>query len=372
MHADHARRLLTCLVVLVAPALCPAAQAKEKVILDTDMGELNDDAYALFMLANSPQVELLGVTVVPGNTWIEEGLAYSLRHLEMIGRTDVPVVRGIAEPIMGLRHLRLDAEEKLFGKVMYLGAYARPKPQSMLRLAQAPYGGYARTQPQPGDAVDFLVAQLKRHPHQVTILAIGPATNIALAVRKHPEIVPLVKRVIYMGGAFDVPGNTSPAAEFNWWFDPEAARIALRTPFAEQIVVPLDICEKVFYTRAEYERIAAAPETPIVKMFRDLQGPEFAKQPDRTSFAWDSLAAAILIRPELAVKMEERYVDVDAIFGPDYGRSLSYRASERADLTRPGDFPQGTRKARILFDIHRKGFWDLFVELMTRQSPARQ
>jgi inosine-uridine nucleoside N-ribohydrolase len=354
--------LLTCVFVLLPSA---SSLGKEKVILDTDMGELNDDAYALFMLAKSENVELLGVTVCAGNMWMEESLAYSLRHLEMIGRSDVPVVRGIAEPIMGLRGTRMDAEEKLFGKVLYLGAYGRPRPHSPLKLAQAPYGGYARTRPARGDAVDFIVKQVKRHPHEVTVLEIGPATNLAVAVRKHPEIVPLVKRVIYMGGAFDVPGNTSPAAEFNWWFDPEAARIVLRTPFREQIVVPLDICEKVFYTRAVYERIASAPETPIVKMFKDLQGPEFAKQPRKTTFVWDSLAAAILIQPEVATKIEEFYADVDATYGPNYGKSFGYRASERREIGRPADFPDGTQKVKVLMDINRKAFWNLFVTLMT-------
>ena len=309
----RAARAALGLLVLAAAGPAPwaaptkEAPAKEKVILDTDMGELNDDAYALFMLANSSKIELVGVTVCPGNTWLEEGLAHALRHLERLRRPDVPVVPGISEPILGVRQTRLDAEEKLFGKVMYLGAYARPRPESRFKLAQPPYGGYSQLRPSKGDAVDFLVRQVKRHPGQITILAIGPATNVAMAVRKHPEIVPLVKRVIYMGGAFDVPGNTSPAAEFNWWFDPEAARIALRAPFREQIVVPLDICEKVFYTRAIYQRIASAPSTPIVQMFKDLQGPEFARDPKRTSFAWDSLAAAILIEPALAAKMEARW-----------------------------------------------------------------
>ena len=80
-----------------------------------------------------------------------------------------------------------------------------------------------------------------------------------------------------MGGAIDVPGNTSPAAEFNWWFDPESMRITVRAPFREQIVVPIDIAERVFYTKAEYDRIAAAPETPITKLFRQLHGPRFER-----------------------------------------------------------------------------------------------
>lgn len=337
------------------------------VILDTDMGNLNDDAYALFMLAKSKKVGLLGVTTCAGNMWPEEALANSLRHVERLGRPEIPVVRGIAEPLMGLRQTRIDAEEKLFGKVEYLGCYGRPRPASMTKLAEPPHGGYAKLRPAGGDAVDFIVRQVKKHPGEVTLLMIGPATNLAVAVRKHPEIVPLVKRVIYMGGAFDVPGNISPAAEFNWWFDPEAARIALRTSFREQIVVPLDICEKVFYTRAVYERIAAGPKTPVTDMFRELQGPEFAKNPNKRTFAWDSLAAAILIEPKLATKLDEMYVDVDATYGPNYGKSFGYRANERRDLRRPGDFPDGTQKVKVLMDIDRRAFWDLFVGLMTSE-----
>jgi inosine-uridine nucleoside N-ribohydrolase len=345
-----------------------AGVAKEKVILDSDMGELNDDAYVLFMLANAPNIDLLGVTIAAGNVWQEEGIAYALRHLEMIGRSEVPVVRGMAEPLMGLRASRLDAEEKLFGRSEYLGAYGRPRPASPWQLAAMPYGGYARIKPHGGDAVDFLVHQIKQSPGEVTLLMIGPTTNLAIAVRKNPEIVPLVKRVVYMGGAFDVPGNTSPAAEFNWWFDPEAARITLRTPFKQQIVVPLDICEKVFYTRAVYQRIAAAPETPIVRMFKDLQGAGFAQNPQQTSFAWDSLVAAIVIDPSLAKKIVEVYADVDVAYGPNYGRSLGYRAAPRRDLNRAGDFPEGTQKVQVLKDVDRERFWDLFVHLMTASN----
>jgi inosine-uridine nucleoside N-ribohydrolase len=355
------------LVCALAPA--PSSGAAENVILDTDMGELNDDAYALFMLAQSDRTELLGVTVCQGNTWIEEGLAYALGHLERLGRPEVPVLRGAEEPLLGLRGDRLDAEEKLFGKVVYQGAYARPRPASYLALARPPHDGYPKLRPRPGHAVDFIVDEVKRHPGEVTLLAIGPMTNLALAVRKNPEIVPLVRRVVYMAGAFDVPGNTSPAAEFNCWFDPEAARIVFRAPFREQVLVPLDVCEKVFYTREVYQRIASARDTPLVRLFRDLQGPEFARDPRRVTLVWDSLAAALVIRPGLATRLDQRYVDVDATYGPDYGRSLAYGPSDRADLSRPGDFPRGTQKVKILKDINRPAFWDLFISLVT--APPR-
>ncbi len=343
-----------------------AQQPRTPVIIDADMGQLNDDAVVMFMLINSGQVEVLGVTLVAGNTWVEEGAAVGLRQLEMIGRTDIPILLGANEPLMGNRQDSLQAEETLYGNSEYLGAFSRPKPKSYLQIAREPYGGYPTTKPSPENAIDFIVRQVLAHPHEVTLFAIGPATNIALAVKKNPEIVPLVKRIIYMGGAIDIPGNTTPAAEFNWWFDPEAAKIALRTPFPEQIVVPNDVAERVYFTKAQYDRIAAAPETPITRMARDLWGPRFAAHPDRKSFAWDSITAALFLQPDIVTRMEERYIDIDTNLGPNYGRSIGYHKSRRRSMEEPKNFPSGTQKVKIVFDIDREAFWNLYVELLTK------
>ena len=170
-----------------------------------------------------------------------------------------------------------------------------------------------------------------------------------------------------------MPGNTTPAAEFNFWFDPEAIKIAVRTPFKEQIVVPDDICERVFYTKAIYDRIAGAPETTVVKMFKERQGPMFQIDPGRQSFIWDELTAAILIDPSLVTRMEERFIDIDTNYGPNYGRSIGYHESRRRSLASPENFPAGTQKVKIVFDINREAFWNLYVGLMTRpDSPARK
>lgn len=354
--------IATLLLLLFAVSV----SAKEKVILDVDMGQLNDDAVAMFMLIQSGEVDLLGVTVVAGNTWVEEGVAYTLRQLEIIGHSDIPVVPGAVEPLMGSRQAALVAEQRLYGNVEYMGAYARPRPNSYRELASAPYQGYPVTQPLNQHAVDFIIDQVKRYPGEVNLFVLGPATNIALAVRKAPEIVPLIKRVIYMGGAIDVPGNTSPAAEFNWWFDPEAIKIALRTPFKEQIIVPLDIAERVYYTKREYDRIVSAKETPIVKMFKDLQGPRFAQNPEYRSFVWDALTSAIFLRPQIATRIEERFIDIDTNYGPNYGRSIGYHESRNRTLSNPDNYPVGSQRVKILFDIDQEAFWDLYVELMTK------
>jgi inosine-uridine nucleoside N-ribohydrolase len=355
------------LAAAAAPAPASASQAGEKVIMDVDMGQLNDDAVAMFMLANSKKVNLLGVTVVSGNTWAEEGTAYTLRQLELVRQSKVPVVPGGGEPLMGSRQAAIAAEQDLFGNVQYMGAYARQRPPSYRQLAAAPYGGYPSTKPstqQP--AAQFIAEQVKRYPNQVTLFVLGPATNVALAVRTHPEIVPLVKQVIYMGGAIDIPGNTSPAAEFNWWFDPESAKITLRTPFKRQLVVPNDIAEQVYYTKKEYDRVVNGRATPLTKMFRDLHGPRFQADPNSRSFVWDSITAAVFLDPSIAVKVEDRYLDIDTSYGPDYGRSVGYGPSRNRDLSKPENFPTGTQKVQVLFDIDREAFWNLYVDLMTR------
>jgi purine nucleosidase len=324
-------------VLLTAPF---SAGAQERVIVDSDMGVMNDDAVAMFMLLNSPNVQVLGVTIVPGNSWVENGTAAALRQLELIGRSDVPVFMGVREPLMGSRQPWLEAEERLWGHSEFLGAYGRPRPESYLALDREPVIGYPTTKPAAEHAVDFIVRAVKAHPNEVTLFLLGPATNVALAIRKNPEIIPLVKRVYYMGGAIDVPGNTTPAAEFNWWFDPESVRITLRAPFREQVVVPLDVAERVFYTKAEYDRIVAAPETPIT---------------------------AIFLQPAITTRLDERFLDIDVTYGPNYGRSIGYHQARRRSLAQPADFPAGTQKVKVLMDIDRKAFWDLYVDLMTRR-----
>lgn len=339
----------------------PPNPAAAKVIFDTDFGQLNDDSQALFQLLQAG-VNVLGVTTVSGNTWSAEGAAYALRQLELEGRSNIPVYQGSADPLFGSRMGQLPTESAMFGEdISYAGAWSHPQPASYQQLAEAPYGGYAKTPKADGNAVDFIVDTVKRYPHEVTLFALGPATNIALAVKKNPEIVPLVKQVIYMGGAFDVPGNQGPAAEFNVWFDPEAARIAFTTPFPDQLVVPLDVTDTVWYSKAEYDRIVAGDNTPIKQEFKDLQGPDFTKDANHRTHIWDALTAAIFLHPELVTASTVRRVSVDTTYGPDYGRTLGFD---------PAHAPAGTQPVRIVQRIDVPKFYDVFVGLLTKPVAA--
>ncbi len=343
-------------VTLLLAALDSVAGAKKKVILDSDMVALYDDGVAMMMLANHPNIELLGVTIVPGNTWVSEGTAYALGQLEVLNRTDVPVALGIRYPLRAGRYESLELERKMFGyNSNYIGCFSRPEPASYLDVYRKEFGNDPRIKPVDKHAVDFLIDTIKANPGEVTVMPIGPCTNLAIAIRKAPEIIPLIKRVVYMGGAFDTPGNTTPSAEFNWWFDPEAAKMSVRARFADQLIVGLDVCEKYRLNKKVFERITAV-KTPIAKMFKEKYGPRFKKDPDYTRLVWDTIAAAVVIDSALIVEEETRWVDVNSDYGLDYGRSLSYHKQG----------PAGTQKARILLAIDEERFWDLMVELLTK------
>jgi len=364
--------------LLLISASVMNGQERPKVIFDEDFGQLNDGPMALAMLLQSGEVDVLGVTTVAGGYWVESETAYALRLLEILDRTDIPVYQGAGIPLMGERKSWIDASQRLWGKPTYLGAWERgPRPDSYMELNAEPYGGYPKKKPELGTAVDFIVETVKKYPNEVTIMAIGPMTNVALAIRRNPEIIPLIKQVVYMGGAFDRPGNVTQAAEFNWWFDPESAKITLNTPFKKQIIVPLDVTNtpEAIFRQEHFEEIISGPDTPLVQMYRDIYGARFAanddsEKPPYSRFVYDALAAAILLRPELVEHIEERYVDIDVSYGLNYGRSVGFDLKtvpwDNTDPENPENFPVGTQKASILFDIDGKGFWDLFIELMTR------
>lgn len=352
------RRIL--LVLLFLLALPVASMGREKVILDTDMVELFDDGIAMVMLANSPKIDLLGVVTVAGNTWAEEGTAYGVRQLEIIGREDIPVAQGFVEPLRAGRLETLPLERQMFGigPSKYVGAFGHERPASWSAFYKKAYGKESPTRILEQHGADFIIEQVKKFPGEVTIAAIGPCTNVAFAIRKAPEIVPMIKRVIYMGGAFEVQGNTTPSAEFNWWFDPEAAKMAVRAPFKEQIVVGLDVCEKVLFTKKQYEKLIGLPRgyPDLVRMFKERFDSRFAKDPKYRSFVWDLIVSAILIDPTIVKEEKTEWIDVNSEYTVDYGRSLGYAKQG----------PAGTRKARIIFTIDETKFWQMMYELIQR------
>ncbi|MCF0248160.1 MAG: nucleoside hydrolase, partial [Synergistes sp.] len=208
--------------------------------------------------------------------------------------------------------------------------------------------------PSDEDAVDFIIKTVKEHPNEVTIAAIGPCTNIAKAVLRAPEIVPLIKRIVYMAGVFFQEGNVTHTAEFNCWFDPEAAKISFRTPFNEQIIVPLDVCEKVRFTEKRFEKAEKIIKTPVLRemMDRDFRKTMFKEKRESESFIWDLLAAAIIVDPTIITEEVTLPVDVNDTFSLSYGQAVVFK----------GGAPQGTQKARIILSVDEKKLWNLLFD----------
>lgn len=363
--------LTAALVLGCLPALAQAEEAPlGKVIFDTDNGPFGDDTKALIMLLNSEQFELLGITTVIGNYWVEYSTAHTLRFLEIMGRTDIPVYMGMGEPFMG-DHTPLLKMGWLPGIVGgNIGYMAKERPASYKELPEEPIIGLPTTEAQEMHAVDFIAEQVKKYPGEVTLICTGACTNIAMAVKRYPEIVPLVKQVIYMGGAIDVPGNTTAAAEFNWWADPWATKIAMSTPFARQVIAPKDICAQARITYETYEAIKAAHEaapTPATQLFMEISGPNHEGHPEYTNTLWDEVTVLYLLDPSFVTRSEERYMDIDTTLGINYGRSIGFRTTPR----RPDDFVVApfAQKVEVLLDMDVTAFMDLYVHYFTLQTP---
>jgi inosine-uridine nucleoside N-ribohydrolase len=320
--------------------------AAHKVIFDTDfVVPPQDDGFALILALNSPELEMLGVTTVAGNDSMERATSDVLRVLEIAGRTAVPVYKGANMPLM---------HEKTEFATTGHGRWWSDDPPP------PPPGGFAKKQPERESAVDFIVRTVEANPGQVTIIAIGPLTNVAMALRMSPGLAPKVKQLVIMGGAIaflpDGAGNQTPNAEFNFWVDPEAARIVLRSgiPIA---LTPLNVTRKTAFTKEWYDRIVAV-NTPVTALIKERMGPRFEKDPKSGGQMYDQLAVAALIDPTL-VQTRELFVDVDANVGPNYGVSVGG--------PRPWPGAEGAQKMAVQYDVDFTRFITMFVERVTKR-----
>ena len=350
-----------CLITLsVSPFVSAQRQGqspmKGKVILDTDMVEIFDDGIAMMMLQLDPKIELLGVTTVVGNSWVADGTAYAIRQLEAIKATQVPVVMGLVRPLRPNRHETMALERPLFGigHDSWAGSFGYPEPESWYVLYKKQYGAEPTVKPVEQHAVDFIIEQVKKYPGEVTIAAIGPCSNLALAVRKAPEIIPLVKRIIYMGGSFFRQGNVTPTAEFNWWADPEATKITVRSPFKEQIVVGLDVCEKITFKKPEYEKIRRIVKNPSVTnmLNKNVLVQLYGENEAYTHYIWDVIVAAIIMDETLITDEVTLPIDICTDYGPAYGQSMAYERQA----------PVGSQNVRIIKNVDKDRLWQLIYD----------
>lgn len=349
------------------------AAAPPKVVIDTDYSTMGDDGQLGVMAAQlhaQGKIKVMGISVVSGNQWLKQGVADALKSVERLGLGGQIGVYAGANVALSHPWATIQAELAAgAGGDGYLGAWGTPEPLSDASLVAPPDGFALYTTLQPKSAVDFIVDTVKSNPNQITILAIGPLTNIAQATRRNPEIIPLIKRIIYMGGAIAVPGNTTNRAEFNWWFDPEAAQTVLRLPIP-QVVVPLDVTNTVSLTATIYNKIAH-PTKPglIAALFQKLVGygldgkNGFETNPKYTQNIWDTLAIAYLVDASFATETVSEYVDVVTTVGVDDGHAVSYKAAPPAGVP--------LQKLTIVKKFDNARFFDFYVELLTRPVPIR-
>jgi purine nucleosidase len=254
----------------------------EKIIYDTDPGI--DDALGLLLLAASPEIDLLAITVTHGNTSQEKCLNNALKLVELTGITKVPVARGAEEPLVK----ELSVAEETHGEGG-LGYAILPKSE---------------ISPCSELAHDLIIRLVRENPGEVTLLCVGPMTNIALAFLKAPEIVSKVRRIVSMGGAIHYPGNVTPQAEYNVFCDPEAFEIVLKSGI-DFTLVPLDVTYQCILTTDHLEKITEARREIrnfifdstrfYMEFHEDYQG-------IKGCAINDPLAAAILLDPTLVKK----------------------------------------------------------------------
>ncbi len=216
----------------------------QPIIIDTDPGV--DDTMAILFALRSPELKVVGLTTVYGNSYVDVTTRNALRVLELAGCDDIPVARGAEGPL-----LRRYSDPPTFvhghDGLGDAGVAAEPK-RGVHRL----------------NAAEFIVETVRARPGEITLVPIGPLTNIALALKLEPRLAQWVKQVVVMGGTFGAPGNVSPVAEANIWNDPEAAAIVLDAPWPV-VMVGLDVTTAVVMD-AEYLRELESAHNPCTDL----------------------------------------------------------------------------------------------------------
>ncbi|HEU5470116.1 MAG TPA: nucleoside hydrolase [Actinophytocola sp.] len=270
------------------------------LIIDTDPGV--DDAFALALACASPEIDLLAVTTVFGNASLETTTRNALRVLALCGRTDVPVAMGAERPLV---YPQVHEAELVHGSDGLSG-----------RAHLLPSGGAA---PVEADAVELMARLLRAATEPVTIVPIGPLTNVALLLAAHPGLRGKIERLVVMGGAVS-GGNTTARAEFNLWSDPEAAHRVLVEERVPTVLVPIDLTFQCMVERPWLDRLAAAGplgET-LVGLTADYVAHYTAFFGKECTILHDAIAVAEAIRPGL-LRTRTYPVEVDCAFGPSRG-----------------------------------------------------
>ncbi len=353
------RFFITAVMLLVCSAALSWGQGKRKIIIDQDAGgPAGTDQTSMLLLIQSPKTQVLGITVVTGDQWLKSEVAHTLRMLELVGRTDIPVMAGAEYPLVR-RKQETELWEERYGSVTWLGAWTPKFYHPADDLGDMPEGK-PTTKPAEEDAAHFLVRMVRKYPGEVTIYAGGPMTNLALAIAIDPEFPKLAKELVFMGASLN-PQTTNPEFinmprhEFNIWFDPEASHIVLRAPWKKIVCTPVDISLKTNLNAELLNRVKAGHSAAAnyTAKYSRLYG--------EYNYLWDELAAVSWLDPSLITKSETRYMDVDLGRGAGYGNILTWMESDKPKVE--------VQPVEIQVDLDTQRFYNEFVELLTSETP---
>ena len=309
----------------------------KRILLDTDPGI--DDSLAILLALASPEISLEGLSIVHGNCSLEQATINALSILELANATHIPVAVGCELPLV--------------------------QPSLLAPETHGNTGlGYAklsepRTQPTRRHGCDFLIEQIMSAPGEVTLVAIGPLTNVALAIRHEPRIAQSLKELIIMGGAIRHEGNTTALADFNTYADPHAAHIVYHAGIPTTLV-PLDVTYQCVLTQGDVDRLLRL-DSPLTRFIADATRfyMEFHDeyQGVQGCVINDPLALALTFAPELC-EYQDLPVDVDISGGVSLGKTI-------------GDFYNYNQKPanmKVALGVHPRDFIELFLERMEKLS----
>ena len=316
------RRNSVRVLLMAAAAACAlrVAAAPRPVIIDTDPG--TDDAIAIVLALRSPELAVRALTIVPGNVTAAQGADNARRIVSLAHRCDVPVAAGAKRPLVAPL---TTGSETWHGK-NGLADVQLPAPVCPLDSRWAP---------------DLISEMVRAAPHQITLITIGPLTNVALALEKDPGIVPLVKQVIMMGGSIS-GGNVTPAAEFNIYVDPEAAQLVFKAGWPITMV-GLDVCRVTLLTRARLRTLADRHDSmaQFVYSIGDFLVRAAERRAEPGPAMYDPLAVGVAIDPSL-ITASPMVVDVETTGGFTRGETVANRERSK-ELIDQRQSPDGTR-----------------------------
>jgi purine nucleosidase len=305
----------------------------KRIIIDTDPGV--DDALTFLLALASPEIQLEALTITQGNVTVEKGTRNALAVLELLGASHIPVAKGCSLPIVG----PLLASDHVHGK-SGPGNSNLPEPG---------------TKPVPQHAIDYLIERFLAEPGELSLFAIGPLTNVALAIRKEPRFASAVKELVIMGGSIREGGNATPQAEFNVYADPHAAHVVFHSGISITLI-PLDVTHKCMLYVTQIDRLKPI-HSPITRFIADSTSDYVHYTESKTGIPGcalhDPLTLATVIAPEL-LTFEEHYVDVDISGGVSQGSTFA-------------DFYHSTGKPanmKVAMDVRGDDFVELFLQRM--------